>query len=386
MNVKLAAQVVSYTVASAIRTALKTQPNIFEDYLNNAIPTANIVEQFNNIFDCLNCRNFSSKYVYQQPLRSNNQIYNYLKNSLEFLKNLKIISPNENYFKFIKGFELTINAQLKLIDHLSDTFGTEYILTGKTNQDALENFFSALRGKGGYNYMPSSHEIGVHYANIIVMKILFKSMNSNCLPDDSENLQIDWQEFIKEYKNNLKYPDEYTQDDPPVEINNGDNGEQNPLTANAITYYAGYCAHKVECEDCKKKLIKDNDLITENDIFINEKNFKKHQSSFGSLKAPSEIFFKISELLVKVFEIHFEHNCHKNNIVEKITQNCVEQIKIHFPTFLSNESEQCYNHLKTLISFFILVLLRRNCKWVVTNKLNNKRTMPKTINTKASKK
>lgn len=128
----------------------------------------------------------------------------YLVESLGYLKHLKLLSPNSNYFKFIKGLELTINSQLMLIEYVQSKFGIEYILTGKTNQDALENFFSILRGKGGYNYTPTSHDIGIHFANITSMKIIFNSPVSNCIPDESDNLQTNWSVLREDYKASLR--------------------------------------------------------------------------------------------------------------------------------------------------------------------------------------
>lgn len=95
----------------------------------------------------MNSRNFASKSPYEKALKQGNEIYNYLIESLDFLKNLKIISKNENYFKFIKGLQLTIKAQIMLIDHLTENHDVDFILTGRTNQDSLEIFFSRLRGK-----------------------------------------------------------------------------------------------------------------------------------------------------------------------------------------------------------------------------------------------
>jgi len=113
MSVKLAVQVLSKSVACALHTTLKTTPRLFENDLKYVLPTAKVIEQFNNIFDCLNCRNFSSKNTYERPLKINCKTYQYLEQSLEFLNNLTILSKNENYFKFIKGLQLTITAQLE---------------------------------------------------------------------------------------------------------------------------------------------------------------------------------------------------------------------------------------------------------------------------------
>lgn len=370
MSVKLAVQVLSNTVSCAIRTALKTMPSIFDNYMEHVIPTANIIERFNNIFDCLNCRNFLSKNPFEKPLRINNNKYIYLEHSLVFLKKLKILSKNENYFKFIKGLKLMISAQLALINHVNSTFNVEFILTGKTNQDALENFFSALRGKGGFNYMPSSYQIGVHFANIVVAKVLFHSIHSNCLPDDELNLMLNWKEFKDEYKKSIKHQDSQEIDtSEAIDLLPNTTTEFTQLTSNAIAYFAGYCVRaKIDCGKCIAKLLKPDTVINANEVYIHEKNFKKDSSKFGSLKAPTDEWFEMATFLVQIFENFFNKKSHVNNILEEMTKFSFEKLNSRFGSFMPNQNDLCYEHFHKLVYFLLLVLLRKNCKWLVVSK------------------
>jgi len=97
------------------------------------------------------------------------------------------------------------------------------------------------------------------------------------------------------------------------------------------------------CEDCKIKLVKPESNMSTNDIFINEKNFKKDTSNFGSLNAPSDEWFEISKLLVQVFEICFNQNGHMSNICEEMVKICILKIKSDYPLFLPPEEDECYN-------------------------------------------
>lgn len=80
MNVGLAKATISYTVACAIRTTLKTCPEIFGEHLHKAIPTAELIERFNNLNDCLDTKYVKHGSPYHQPLEVDNCVYFYLRN------------------------------------------------------------------------------------------------------------------------------------------------------------------------------------------------------------------------------------------------------------------------------------------------------------------
>lgn len=64
-----------------------------------------------------------------------------------------------------------------------------YILTSKKNSDALENFFSIVRGRNGFNNNPSVSDFNYMIGKMISMKILCNASTvTNCEPDDDEYL------------------------------------------------------------------------------------------------------------------------------------------------------------------------------------------------------
>ena len=366
MNVRLAAELMSSTVASAIRTTLKVKPEIFGEYLDNAIPTAQLVQTVNDLFDCLNCRHFHSTAPFERPLAMDNDVYKCLEKSLTILDQLKIISKNENYFKFIKGFKITIKAQILLVEMLKNKFDVKYILTGRTNQDCLEKNFSMLRGKGGFYYMPSSFEIGVHFANIIVRKITLNSPFQNCMVDESTTIDLYWENFKEEFESSLKSQELSSTNivsDTIIEAT-----DIHIIKENSLTYYTGYCIFKkIKCQCCRDKLLKSDDEIKMSDTFLMEKNFTKNDSNFGSLRAPSDEFCDIARLLVQIFEKYYRQHCSSPNIIKSLTDECLKIIKQKYPSFLPDENEECYEHLKNLIHFFNLVLIRKNFRWSILN-------------------
>ena len=66
----------------------------------------------------------------------------------EMMSTLKVIGSRVKA-PCIDGFVLTINAVLRLCERLYAEYGFKFILTNRMNQDALENHFSIIRGRGG---------------------------------------------------------------------------------------------------------------------------------------------------------------------------------------------------------------------------------------------
>lgn len=93
MKVKLAAQTFSTSVADAFEyccNSLKT------DDFKHVEHTAKFCRHINNIFDVLNTRNFLSKSEFKKPLfpNSENHIKMFIKESIEYIKNLKVPVQN----------------------------------------------------------------------------------------------------------------------------------------------------------------------------------------------------------------------------------------------------------------------------------------------------
>lgn len=183
-------------------------------------------------------------------------------------------------------------------------------------------------------------------------------------------MKLNWKSFKDDYHKSLKYSEtegtEASEEIDELILK----GQQNSLTTNAIAYYAGYCVYKkVDCKRCSIQLLKSDVQMNADNVFISEKFFKKDQNSnFGSLKAPSDEMLKVAEFLVNIFEAYFTQKSHINNICEEMAKFSLVKIKSEFPTFLPEETEPCFAHFNSLLKFFLLVLLRKNCKWLVPKK------------------
>ena len=83
----------------------------------------------------------------------------FLEESLQWLKTWKIKNKEgkdvTSHFKFVEGWILNIQAVRLLAADLCEEGGFLYLCTRRLSSDPLENFFSIIRGKGGFEQNPS---------------------------------------------------------------------------------------------------------------------------------------------------------------------------------------------------------------------------------------
>jgi hypothetical protein len=154
MSVKLATQVFSHTVSTAMKTAVSTsqlppeaeQTAVFIDNLNNVFDAMNSHTQFHaNPRKCAisSCK----KRRLQMPLKT-------IKEGIKWVKSWKMKDFKKRPPSFV-GMEHTMRATLLLWKDLQKE-GVSFLLTARLNQDALENEFSIARQRGGYNRNPTA--------------------------------------------------------------------------------------------------------------------------------------------------------------------------------------------------------------------------------------
>jgi hypothetical protein len=149
-NVKLAAQLLSHTTA----TALKHYDLNVENQL--AVNTGDFIELVNAWFDLMNTYRpevpfFPSKSGYGLHLESQNQILDKMYNTVKTMRRI----GKRSLQIFQKGILTSISSLKCLRKDMNERYGLSYILTHKVNQDSLENFFSQIRTCGGLDDHPT---------------------------------------------------------------------------------------------------------------------------------------------------------------------------------------------------------------------------------------
>lgn len=176
-------------------------------------------------------------------------------------------------------------------------------MTNRLTQDVLENLFSVMRQKNGYNRNPTARTFRCCFGHIYtysLMKCLTTCCN-NCESDDDEFITVDVLKDVpvenlilpeNDELSNENYFNETIDSDNSSNcsksnevINNIDSYSQyidSSLEMCSITYFSGYlakkCFDKFHCAHCN--LIKPNEHLTdEKELLIIHKVFDHVQQS-----------------------------------------------------------------------------------------------------------
>lgn len=186
MNVKLAAQLLSESVATSLEFCLKENIPGFE----GCSATINFVRLINDLFDMFNSRNLHA-YGFKRPLQVSNykEYYNFLKTARSYLTNLKesvngkLMTDSNRKTGFL-GFVICIDSLLLLYRLLvsSGTTGMSFICTYKFSQDHIELFFGKIRSLFGFNNNPSVTQFCSAYRKLLVHNQVSDVLKGNCVP------------------------------------------------------------------------------------------------------------------------------------------------------------------------------------------------------------
>ena len=190
MNVSVAAQTLSCSVASAI-TFLR-EDNVAE--FHDSIATTEFILLMNNLFDILNSKSkFGRRYKAPISLENYSEICKYLTEGIDILMSLtgtdgvKIIcGPRKT---FVQGFAISAKSILAISQELmlGDYNPYSYILTYKFSQDSLEMFFSKVRGRLGWNNNPNALQFKYALRALLLKNKVECPATANCTELEDEN-------------------------------------------------------------------------------------------------------------------------------------------------------------------------------------------------------
>nr|CAI5838758.1 unnamed protein product [Callosobruchus analis] len=294
MKVQYAVQVFSNSVFAAIMTAVATND------LNSktAINTAKCFKKINNIFDCLNSE-YEKKNVY-----------------------------------CLEGFQWTIKAVLILWDNLQKE-GVKYFLTSCLSQDPLENLFSVIRHRGGYNPQPTAREFRIALQHNMRTR-LQNFDSSNCEVDDNELLDV-------------------------TDLNTDFNEDCNNIEA------------KFKSLDSSEEQLEHDDTCPDTeDLLITE--IKAAQEYFSSVLGSDneESPFTVIKSLLSVFDTLFEQVKTEHGMVKKCKTSLLNHLQHSYPTW----PHSCRDHKLLTIDQLIKVKVFRLTltRWIVENDNNLNRS------------
>ncbi|VEN51244.1 unnamed protein product [Callosobruchus maculatus] len=250
MSVKLATQIFSHSVAAAMKTTVQTK-----QLPDEALATANFIEDMDTLFDAMNSKFPHSKNAANRPLSDNNiEVIESLNKGINIMSNLQKIAVKHAQVDLLSppcfsGIIQTING-IKVLHNDNKAEAQPYILTGRLNQDLFENLFSKYRQRGGYNKNPTVRTFDALFKSNCVNNLLKAPDESNCEPDED----------IPLFEQDVQTVD--ANDSDIMSISSSASETSNPtesLEECSVTYFSGYLANKLlekfRCEHCKKKLL-----------------------------------------------------------------------------------------------------------------------------------
>ncbi|XP_037928665.1 uncharacterized protein LOC119663067 [Teleopsis dalmanni] len=371
MRVKFATQLFSKTVQAAIRTIVGTGG--FNNVSNEvAVATANFIEKIDKIFDCMNSCTLYSKNPYSCALQVDGIVINYIKEFILYFNSVKFTDPKKTVH-FLTGFKITLNGVVQLAEEIfrsnSEIF---FIMTNFLCQDKLENTFSILRQRGGYNKNPSVSEINYMLAKVITRKILLSTTVGNCETVEDDNV---FQSVVDEEispSNEVSLIVHETNDNSgnqdEISIQNtvmsyiSENHDVLDSELPSLRYFLGYVASRVlpklSCSSCNKSIRKSNEFLTApTELFLFYKNYNK-STDFGKLVAPTEEFVNVSCKHVSIFKKMFKQKPETFEIRKVMREQCI----LSSPSWFIGA---CRLHRIELLDFILLILLRKHCIWMV---------------------
>lgn len=305
MNVKLAVQVVSSSVADAIEYLRATgHPNFA-----GSEATVEYLRYLDRLFDVLNAKNPLGM-GFKSPLRLNNkhvwtQVF---EETRCYLTELKVDGKNIMTHRRktpVLGLLIDTYSFAELAADLLDENMT-YLLPYKASQDHIEMFFSCVRARGGFNDNPTALQF-----MFIMRKLLFRnsvkpSINANCTNPDYENSAIlEFRSAKRSIVDENSTTDENETDNSDVLMYLLDRNNLSDYKNNILYYISGYIVMKIldklTCQHCQALLI--THRTQDHDYLIDVCEFSSFTAFVdrGGLKYASRFVFDVVKYIEKLF-------------------------------------------------------------------------------------
>lgn len=338
MNVKLAAQLLSESVACSLEFCLHEKLKEFE----GCEPTIKFIRFFNRLFDILNSRNLKA-YEWKCPMNNKNhkKYVDFLKEAKTYIMSLKQSNTytcllESNRKTGFLGFLVCIDSLIGLYNTIvsSQQYGMNFLSTYKFSQDHLEQFFGKVRRLGGCNNNPTARQFKSAYKKLLVHNDVQAVLNGNTLPLQSVP--------ILTASSNCSRDDNVDSEPPSAHSINLSIGRSKILTENAqdsahsdhdyvyvphpthmslcsqkiVAYIAGFVVFKLkQCLKCETCL---NALESSNHDYIHSLVMLK---SRGALIFPSDDVIDICMTCEKVFRMHAAYFVSVEEDLSRVTFN-----------------------------------------------------------------
>lgn len=389
MSVKLAAQVLSSSVAESIDFLRINNNPLFL----GSEATVEFLKFMDRIFDVMNSKSPFAR-GFKSPMRLQNKEYWQMifQETNDYLKSLKINDKNilqHGRKTFALGFLINIENFPLLFTDLVEAVPIKYLLTYKCSQDNLEIYFSCIRARGRANDNPSPLEFRLRLRKLLFRNSVKPSINANCVDHTYETTHVF--EYGSDPSLIESIPD--TEDnDNDIEIQLqalDDENTHSDYQKNILYYITGYIikniVKRLKCNECRSLLLAADN--TQNDhLYL--LNINKYQSfttfvNRGKLHFPSVEAYKIVIFADKIFKRATNMNALnqrniKNVLINQIHQHFTPQLTQMFCHTMDDSITCAEVHesklVKLISNSFLTMRLRTYLKNVMDDKMSAVRT------------
>lgn len=365
-QVNLAAQVCSHSVYAGMQTLVA-----LGKLESSAAETSQFLKEVNDVFDLLNIRNLKGKNMCMDI-----QKIQQVKESVK-LWHLKVKGTKPPCFG---AMSQSLNALECMIQDLVHNGAFKFLLTGRINQDCLENFFSQVRGKGGHRFNPSAVEFAFAYRSLSATMLLCPVPRANCKSDDDQllvSLSTMSGKAQKESRKRKRVENENeNEDENPVKVckvivQNIEDFEVSSTVANVVSYVAGYILKKLQisskCSSCFQSLCtKDYQVVLETDLLCHFKAYKhKAGSAYGALIAPSQSFLNLLERVECIFQRNIQQLLCKKGILVDLMQLSHKHVPYNFLQLcdIHKDMESMQTMFEKVVKLYLVCRLHYYCKF-----------------------
>ena len=392
MKVSLASQIFSNTVAASMHVCIAA-----DIISNEAIHTVEFIGKINDLFDSLNGTTV-------MPLRGKpfHCVFNETSPHFKFWNDTiaeiekwyfidkarnsetQRVENKKKYTKCLNGWIHTLRALSSLCNELKNDL--KFIIPRRFNQDCLENFFSRLRGCGGYRTNPTSYDIQSAFKMVCVNSWKQNIKTKNCEDDDDQFFLDLIKANIEPKPNNVSRLNngntstssniiilkEHVVNNETIEdLSNFDglfdrDELQDTVEINVNFFLAGYiakrCLHNLSCDMCISSLSKNNKTLDSRSLYTYFRTYLPHETAYG-LTYPSDNMCEAFSSFVNISDSYFYDKLYEPNVLQTLINLFKNAEKL---TFI-----ECSLHV-TPVSNIILTTSAKLCMKMHLRELNRK--------------
>lgn len=361
MRVNLAAQVFSHSVASSLSLYVNLGSNKIS---SNATQTAQFLSAMDRIFDIFNSSSMCSTKIFKRPVAESTKHWDELNRAELFLKSMRV-DGLKTAPPCILGWILNINSLKLLWDDLHKNYNFSFLMTRRLNQDALENFFSVIRSKGGHGQNPDPRQFLSAYKSSLITLFMKSGGAGNC-ENDAASLLLNHQSFTDHLNNNTPLSNEDNaagnetttpdQSTPLPTVSSDIELNLIDIEENVVCYIAGYVCKRII--HCKNLVVNYEPKLDSHRKFLTYLKNYANESDFGGLCVPSDSVITSILQVEHIFKSNIKLLLTGKNIAAKLFSKCAD-----VPVFC------CITCFNEIIMKYLSIRLYHEAKLITRNLL-----------------